>query len=54
MQRRNHKGKFALSPDSLDNYRRLYVNVFSMTASLAQPEELFASAAEAGINAVFA
>jgi hypothetical protein len=25
-----------------------------MTAPLAQPEELFASAAEAGINAVFA
>jgi ribosomal protein S7 len=53
MQRRNRKGKFMLSPDSLLNYRRLYVDVFSMAASLARPEELFASAAEAGINAVF-
>jgi len=53
MQRRNRKGRFALSPDSLLNYRRLYVDVFSMAASLAQPEELFASAAEAGLGAVF-
>ena len=53
MQRRNRKGKFVLSPDSLANYRKLYVDVFSMAASLARPEELFASAAEAGINAVF-
>jgi ribosomal protein S7 len=53
MQRRNRKGRFVLLPDSLTNYRRLYVDVFSMAASLARPEELFASAAEAGINAVF-
>lgn len=53
MQRRNRKGKFALRPDSPLNYRRLYVDVFSMAASLSRPEELFASAAEAGINAVF-
>ena len=53
MQRRNRKGKFVLRPDSPLNYRRLYVDVFSMAASLSRPEELFASAAEAGINAVF-
>jgi hypothetical protein len=53
MRRRNRKGRFVLSPDSLAHYRRLYVDVFSMAASLAQPEELFASAAEAGINTVF-
>jgi len=53
MQRRNRKGKFVLSPDSPASYRRLYIDVFSMAASLSQPEELFASAAEAGLNAVF-
>ncbi|MFZ8810090.1 MAG: hypothetical protein ACO2PN_18550 [Pyrobaculum sp.] len=53
MQRRNRKGKFTLQPDSAANYRRLYVDVFSMAASLSQPEEIFASAAEAGLNAVF-
>jgi hypothetical protein len=53
VQRRNRKGKFTLQPDSIANYRRLYVDVFSMAASLAQPEELFASAAEAGLDAVF-
>ena len=53
MQRRNRKGKFVLQPDSPLNYRRLYVDVFSIAASLSQPDELFASAAEAGINAVF-
>jgi len=53
MQRRNRKGKFVLRPDSIANYRRLYVDVFSIAASLSQPEELFASAAEAGIKAVF-
>jgi hypothetical protein len=53
VQRRNRKGKFVLSPDSLLNYRRLYVDVFSMAASLSQPEELFKSAAEAGLSAVF-
>jgi len=42
-----------LTPDSITNYRRLYVDVFSVAASLAVPEELFASAAEAGVNAVF-
>jgi hypothetical protein len=53
VQRRNRKGKFSLQPDSITNYRRLYVDVFSLAAALSQPEELFASAAEAGINAVF-
>jgi hypothetical protein len=53
MQRRNRKGRFVLSPDSPANYRRLYVDVFSVAASLAVPEELFASAAEADINSVF-
>jgi hypothetical protein len=51
--RRNRKGKFALAPDAPSKYRRLYVDVFSIAASLSQPEELFASAAEAGANAVF-
>ena len=53
MQRRSRKGKFVLQPDSPLNYRRLYVDVFSMAASLSRPEELFRSAAEAGVNAVF-
>jgi hypothetical protein len=46
-------GRFVLSPDSLAHYRTLYLDLFSMAASLAHPEELFASPAEAGINAVF-
>jgi hypothetical protein len=53
MKVKNRKGRFDLKPDSIANYRRLYVDVFSIAASLAVPEELFASAAEAGINAVF-
>jgi len=53
MQVKNRKGRFSLRPDSIVNYRRLYVDVFSVTASLAVPEELFASAAEAGVDAVF-
>jgi hypothetical protein len=53
MQRQNRKGRFVLSPDSLANYRRLYVDVFSMAASLSRPEELFVSATEAGVDAVF-
>ena len=53
MKVKNRKGRFHLRPDSIANYRRLYVDVFSIAASLAVPEELFASAAEAGINAVF-
>jgi hypothetical protein len=53
LERRNRKGRFSLSPDSVANYRRVYVDVFSIAASLAQEEELFASAAEAGLNAVF-
>ncbi len=51
--RRNRKGRFTLTPDSPSRYRRLYIDVFSVAASLSQPEELFASAAETGINAVF-
>jgi len=53
MQVKNRKGRFSLRPDTITNYRRLYVDVFSVAASLSQPEELFASAAEAGVNAVF-
>jgi ribosomal protein S7 len=53
MQVKNRKGRFSLQPDSITNYRRIYIDVFSVAASLSQPEELFASAAEAGINAVF-
>jgi len=53
MKVKNRKGRFDLRPDSIANYRRLYVDVFSIAASLAVPEELFASAAEAGVNAVF-
>ncbi|KUO79500.1 MAG: hypothetical protein AT707_04520 [Pyrobaculum sp. JCHS_4] len=51
--RRTRKGVFNLKPDSPLNYRRLYVDVFSVAASLSQPEELFKSAAEAGLDAVF-
>jgi hypothetical protein len=53
MQVKNRKGRFSLQPDSITNYRRLYIDVFSVAASLSQPEELFWSAAEAGVNAVF-
>jgi hypothetical protein len=53
MQVKNRKGRFSLRPDSIANYRRIYVDVFSLAASLSQPEELFASAAEAGVDAVF-
>jgi len=53
MKVKNRKGRFHLTPDSITNYRRLYVDVFSIAASLAVPEELFASAAEAGLDAVF-
>jgi len=53
MKVKNRKGRFVLRPDSITNYRRLYVDVFSIAASLAVPEELFASAAEAGVDAVF-
>jgi hypothetical protein len=53
MKVKNRKGVFNLKPDSAANYRRLYVDVFSVAASLSQPEELFRSAAEAGLDAVF-
>jgi len=53
MKVKNRKGRFSLRPDSIVNYRRLYVDVFSVAASLSQPEELFRSAAEAGVDAVF-
>jgi hypothetical protein len=53
MQVKNRKGRFSLQPDSITNYRRIYIDVFSVAASLSQPEELFASAAEAGLDAVF-
>ena len=51
--RRTRKGVFNPKPDSPLNYRRLYVDVFSVAASLSQPEEMFKSAAEAGLDAVF-
>ena len=50
---RNRKGRFLLAPDTPFNYSRLYVDVFSVAASLSSPEELFRSAAEAGLEAVF-
>ena len=53
MKVKNRKGRFSLRPDSIVNYRRIYVDAFSVAASLSRPEELFRSAAEAGINAVF-
>jgi hypothetical protein len=53
MKVKNRKGRFSLWPDSIVNYRRLYVDVFSVAKALSQPEELFRSAAEAGVNAVF-
>jgi len=53
MKVKNRKGRFSLRPDSIVNYRKIYVDVFSIAASLSEPEELFRSAAEAGVNAVF-
>ncbi|MEM1925139.1 MAG: hypothetical protein QXH44_08725, partial [Pyrobaculum sp.] len=53
MRVKTRKGVFELLPDSWANYRRLYVDVFSVAASLSYPEELFKSAAEAGVNVVF-
>jgi hypothetical protein len=53
MKVKNKKGRFSLRPDSVVNYRKIYVDVFSVAAALSQPEELFASAAEAGLDAVF-
>ncbi|MCX8135790.1 hypothetical protein [Pyrobaculum aerophilum] len=53
MRVRSRKGVFELVPDSWAGYRRLYVDVFSIAASLSRPEELFTSAAEAGVDVVF-
>lgn len=53
MKVRNRKGVFRLVPDAPQNYHRLYVDVFSIAVSLARPEEIFHSAAEAGLDAVF-
>jgi hypothetical protein len=53
MKVKNRKGRFELAPDSPANYRRLYVDVFSVAKALSRPEELFRSAAEAGVGAVF-
>lgn len=53
MRVKTKKGVFELVPDSWQNYRRLYVDVFSVAASLSRPEELFRSAAEAGVDVVF-
>lgn len=49
---RTRKGEFRLTPDSWANYRRLYVDVFSVAAALSRPEELFRSASEAGLDVV--
>lgn len=38
---KNKKGRFLLRPDSPLNYRRVYVDAFSLAASLAHREELF-------------
>ncbi|MEM1638014.1 MAG: hypothetical protein QW247_09930 [Pyrobaculum sp.] len=51
--KKTKKGRFVLRPATLSEYSRLYIDVFSIAASLSQPEELFQSAAEAGIDAVF-
>ncbi|MEM0277547.1 MAG: hypothetical protein QW677_07750 [Pyrobaculum sp.] len=51
--RKTKKGRFVLRPASLSDFQRLYVDVFSIAASLAYPEELFQSAAESGVEAVF-
>ena len=53
MRVKTKKGVFELVPDSWQNYRRLYVDVFSVAAALSRPEELFRSAAEAGVDVVF-
>ncbi|RFA95823.1 hypothetical protein [Pyrobaculum aerophilum] len=53
MRVKTKKGVFELEADAWTNYKRLYVDVFSLAASLSYPEELFKSAAEAGVNAVF-
>ncbi len=53
MKVKTKKGVFELTPDCWANYKRLYVDVFSVAASLSYPEELFKSAAEAGVDAVF-
>ena len=37
----------------LPQLSRLYVDAFSIAASLSYPEELFRSAAESGVDAVF-
>ncbi|AFA40282.1 hypothetical protein Pogu_2255 [Pyrobaculum oguniense TE7] len=42
-----------LRPATLSEYSRLYIDVFSIAASLSQSEELFRWAAESGIDAVF-
>lgn len=50
---RTRKGRFVLRPASPSEFERLYIDVFSIVASLSNPEELFKSAAEAGVDAVF-
>ncbi|MEM1759780.1 MAG: hypothetical protein QXU26_03600 [Thermofilaceae archaeon] len=41
MRVKTKKGVFELEADAWANYRRLYVDVFSIAASLSYPEELF-------------
>ena len=50
---KTRKGRFVLRPASLADFGRLYVDVFSVAAALSHPEELFRSAAESGVDAVF-
>nr|KJR73334.1 MAG: hypothetical protein TU35_06460 [Thermoproteus sp. AZ2] len=52
MKVKNRKGKFLLAPDSPGRYRRVYIDVFSIAASLSSPEELFRGLAESGLDAI--
>ncbi|MEL9990476.1 MAG: hypothetical protein QXP98_00995 [Thermoproteus sp.] len=42
-----------LVPTSLEAYRCVYVDVFSVAAALSDPEELFRGFAETGLRALF-
>ncbi|ACB39971.1 hypothetical protein [Pyrobaculum neutrophilum] len=53
MEARGRKGRFRLEPDAPQRYRRIYVDLFSIAAALSSPEEVFRSAAESGLDAVF-
>ncbi|MEM1599094.1 MAG: hypothetical protein QXI07_11380 [Pyrobaculum sp.] len=53
LERKTKKGRFKLRPASPHWFSRLYIDVFSVAAALSRPEELFRSAAESGVEAVF-